>query len=193
VAIAKKKGAAKPKAKTKPRVKTPKFIPIKEKLKKDMGHWEYTGVNVDISENFGFVYLVINKTKNKYYIGKKQFWAYKKNSYVRKGKSLWRAYGTSSEHVCNDRREGDVMEFHMLGVFETRAWCNYTEAWLQMALCSITDRDSEGERRWYNNQVAAIRFIPKLDPKQHDTMETTLKRATKLIKLERKEDVKIIN
>jgi hypothetical protein len=77
----------------------------------------------------------------------------------------------------------------MLGVFNTRAWCNSTEAYLQMALQSITDRDETGERRWYNNQVAAVRFIPKEDKEQHEVMEKCLAKAQRLIKSGRKSNV----
>ena len=166
-----------------------KYVAKKEYIKHDLGHWNYTGVNVDISKHFGFCYLVINKTKNKCYIGKKQFWTYKKNTHIKTGRSFWRAYQTSSQHVIADSKEGDELEYYILGCFETRAWCNYTEAWLQMALCTITDRDTWGERRWYNNQVAPIRFIPKHDESQHEIMEKCFKRAQKLIKKIRERDV----
>jgi len=168
-----------------------KFVAKKEYIKSDLGHWKYTGVNADISKCFGFCYLVINKTRNKYYIGKKQLWTYKKNTHVKTGKAPWRVYATSSTHVKADAKLGDVLEFHMLGVYNTRAWCNYTEAYLQMALKVITDRDDEGERRWYNNQVAAVRFIPKLDKEQHETMDKCLSIAQRLIKSGRKSNVKI--
>jgi len=166
-----------------------KFVAKKELIKTDLGHWNYSGEDLDLSKHFGFVYLVINRTKNKLYIGKKQFWTYKKNTHIKTGKAYWRAYGTSSSHVAADAKANDELEFHILGAFETRAWCNYTEAWLQMCLCAITERDEAGERRWYNNQVAPIRFIPKADSLQHDTMEASLKRAQKLCKQSRKANV----
>jgi hypothetical protein len=167
-----------------------KFLAKKEYIKTDLGHWSYSGQNVDMSKCFGFVYLAINKTKNKFYIGKKQLWTYKKNTHVKTGKAPWRAYDTSSSHVKADIKEGDKIEFHMLGVFTTRAWCNYTEAWLQMVLQCITDRDSSGERRWYNNQVAAIRFIPKQDDNQHEVMLKSLAKSQRLIKTGKTKDVK---
>jgi hypothetical protein len=168
-----------------------KFIAKKEHIKTDLGHWKYTGENVNIADYFGFVYLVINTTKNKFYIGKKQFWSYKKNTHTKTGKSLWRAYGTSSTHVQKDAKQRDNLEYIILGVFKTRAWCNYSEAWLQMVLCSITDRDNQGERRWYNNQVSAIRFIPKQDEEQHTIMNNCLAKAKRHINKWRKLDVTI--
>jgi hypothetical protein len=166
-----------------------KYKAKKEKIKTDLGHWSYVGADIDLSEYFGFVYLVINKTNNKFYIGKKQFWTYKKNSYTKTGKAFWRSYKTSSVHVIEDGKNGADLEYHILGVFKTRAWCNYTEAWLQMALRSITDRDSQGERRWYNNQVAPIRFIPKQDEEQHNSMDSSFTKAKNLIRKWRKLDV----
>ena len=168
-----------------------KFVPKKEYIKNDLGHWNYTGVNVNLADKFGFVYLVINKTKNKFYIGKKQFWTYKKNTHIKTGKALWRAYPTSSAHVISDGKEGDELEYFLLTTFETRAWCNYTEAWLQMALCAITDRDEHGERRWYNNQVSPIRFIPKHDEEQHASMQKAFDKAKRLIKKYREKNVSI--
>lgn len=166
-----------------------KFVAKKEHIKTDLGHWKYTGANINLAEHFGFVYLVINKTKNKYYIGKKQLWSYKKNTHIKTGKALWRTYDTSSSHVKKDAKSGDKFDFVILGVFKTRAWCNYTEAWLQMTLETITERDDLGERRWYNNQVAAIRFIPKEDEEQHATMKKSLKKARSLILKGRKTNV----
>jgi len=159
-----------------------KFTAKKDYIKRDLGHWVYTGVNVDISQYFGFVYLVINKTKNKFYIGKKQLWTYKKNTYTKTGKSFWRSYKTSSVQLQLDEKEGDDMSYHILGVFQTRAWCNYSEAWLQMVLCTITDRDTSGQRKWYNNQVAPIRYIPKEDHAQHETMNKAAKKSEALVK-----------
>lgn len=159
-----------------------KFVAKKDYIKRDLGHWEYKGVNVDISKYFGFVYLAVNKTRNKFYIGKKQFWTYKKNTHIKTGKAYWRHYDTSSSHVKKDASQGDDISFHILGVFKSRAWCNYSEAWLQMVCCAITDRDEKGERRWYNNQVAPIRFIPKDDPEQHETMHKAARRCESLIK-----------
>lgn len=170
-----------------------KFQAKKEYIKNDLGHWNYTGINVNIADSFGFCYLVINKSKNMFYIGKKQFWTYKKNTHTKTGKSMWRAYGTSSSHVAKDGKAGDELEYHILGVFNTRAWCNYSEAYLQMALCSITDRDTNGERRWYNNQVAPIRFIPKQDPEQLEVMDKALNKAKRLVKKWRENDVKTSN
>jgi len=166
-----------------------KFNPKKEYIKSDLGHWSYTGVNIDISTCFGFVYLVVNKSKNKFYIGKKQFWTYRKNTHVKTGKAMWRTYNTSSSHVQEDSQNGDELEYHILGVFETRAWCNYTEAYLQMALCSITERDSNKERYWYNNQVAPIRFIPKQDENQELTMHKSLSKAQRILRKWRNKDV----
>jgi len=167
-----------------------KFSPKKEHIKTDLGHWNYTGINIDIAKYFGFVYLVINKSKNKFYIGKKQFWTYKKNTHIKTGKAMWRAYNTSSAHVIADSKKGDDLEYHILGVFETRAWCNYTEAYLQMALCAITDRDTQGERRWYNNQVAPIRFIPKQDDNQLSIMDKSFSKAQRLVKKWRTKNVR---
>jgi hypothetical protein len=167
-----------------------KYVAKKQYIKTDLGHWEYSGVNVDISKRFGFVYLVINRTRNMFYIGKKQFWSYKKNTHIKTGKSLWRAYTTSSSHVNDDIKNGDEVEFHILGVFKTRAWCNYTEAWLQMCLCSLTERDDNGERKWYNNQVAPIRFIPGLDQEQHDLMHLCLKKAKSILNKHKDLEVK---
>ena len=167
-----------------------KFKAKKDYLKRDLGHWKYCGEDKDISKCFGFVYLVVNEDKHKFYIGKKQFWTYKKNTHTKTGKAFWRTYTTSSAHVKKDLKAGDNMSFHILGVFNTRAWCNYSEAWLQMVLCAITDRDSSGERKWYNNQVAAIRFIPKDDPEQHDEMHEASGRAQELLSIYGDLDVK---
>jgi len=165
------------KKKRKPAYKPPLIM-----LKQELGHWEYKGKDYDTSTMFGFVYLLVDKATGKGYLGKRQLWSYKKNSMTKTGTSVWRTYHSSSEHVKEARAEGAQFEYHMLGVFKTRAWTSYTEAYLQFVLTTMTERDSNGERLWFNNQIAAIKFIPGLDEEQHSTMEGCLKRAKAILK-----------
>jgi len=161
--------------------KKAKYVPKDTKLKEELGHWNYTGKDRKLAESFGFLYLMVNKQTGMAYVGKRQFWAFKRNSMTKTGAALWRLYKSSSSHVKAAIKGGEAFEYHILGVFETRAWLSYTEAYLQMVLQTMTERASDGERMWYNNQVAAIRFVPKESKIEHKEMESCLSKAYKIL------------
>jgi len=170
------------KKKVTPKKKVPKYVAKKTMLQESIGHWYYNG-NMEISNKFGFLYLMINRTEGMAYIGKRQFWKYKKGSMTKTGANTWRLYKSSSSHIEECIKEGDEFSYHMLGVFETRAWLSYGEAYLQMALDTLTARDEKGNRLWYNNQVAPVKYIPKRSDIELKTLEDAFNSAHKLTSL----------
>jgi len=167
------------KRKVTPKKKVPKYVAKKTMLQESIGHWYY-GDDMDISNKFGFLYLMVNRTEGMAYIGKRQFWKYKKGSMTKTGANTWRLYQSSSSHIEECIKEGDEFSYHMLGVFETRAWLSYGEAYLQMALDTLTARDAKGNRLWYNNQVAPVKYIPKQSDTELKTLEDAFNTAHKL-------------
>lgn len=164
MALVKKKSPVK----RKPPVKA--YVAKSIKIKQELGYWEYNGPNVDVSDYFGFIYMMINKTNGMQYIGKRQFYTYKKGSMKRTGVNPWRNYSSSSSHVKDALANGDKFSYVILGVFDSRAWLSYTEAHLQMVFNTLVERDSDGERLWYNNQIAPIKYIPKKDNKAYSEL-----------------------
>jgi hypothetical protein len=157
------------------------YVPKKVMLKKELGHWNYSGTDRDVSNCFGFIYLMYNHTTGMSYIGKRQFWSFRRGSMVKTGAALWRLYKSSSSHVKEAVKNGDEFSYYMLGVFDTRAWTSYSEAHLQMVFDCLTERSTEGERMWYNNQIAPIKYIPKQDDKQLNELNLCIERGHKIL------------
>lgn len=124
------------------------------------GHWEYHD-KIDVDNSFGFVYLITNLLNGKRYLGKKQFHSYKKKKRVSETK--WREYTGSSTELNDDIKKMGKKNFHflILQVYKTRGGLVYGEANTQHKLDTLTQKDKNGERLWYNKQIGSIKFIPK--------------------------------
>lgn len=127
---------------------------------KGYGHWRYEG-EIIVDECFGFVYLITNLVSGKKYLGKKQFHSYRKKKRV--AESKWHMYtGSSTELNADIRKLGKhKFTFRILQVYKTRGGLVYGEANLQHKMNTLTEKDKEGERVWYNKQIASTKFIPK--------------------------------
>lgn len=126
----------------------------------DIGHWEYDGT-LDPEANFGFVYLIHNLKTGRKYIGKKQYYSYKKN---KKFKEMdWRGYTGSSKELNLDIETFGKGSFQFLILKEckTRGGLTYIEANMQHKLDALTERLEDGTRVYYNKQIGAIRYVPK--------------------------------
>ena len=151
-----------------------------KKLSKDeLGHW-LSKVDVNPSENFGFLYCIQNKVTNQFYWGKKQFFHGGKRKSVTYGKEMtWRTYTGSSIHLKADisKYGHDQFKFEIVDVYKTKGGLYYSEAYCQMVSDSMTEYLEDGETpRFYNRQIAAIRFVPK------ENVTEITKKYLKLIK-----------
>jgi len=137
--------------------------------KKDLGHWKFNE-DFDPDHWFGFLYCIENTVTKQFYLGKKQFRIQGKKRSKNYGKEhKWRSYVGSSEHLKKDIKlyDKDKFRFDMIELYRTRGGLNYVEAWCQMVSNSMTDcLDDEETPRWYNRQVAAIRWVPSETPTQ---------------------------
>ena len=123
------------------------------------GHWHHN-YRLEPDTSFGFVYLIKNLISNKSYIGKKQYYSYKKKKKFKPSK--WESYTSSSKALNLDIEKYGKENFHFEILFETvtRAWLTYMEVKLQYQYDVLTARDENGERLWYNGMIGAIKFIP---------------------------------
>jgi len=84
------------------------------------------------------------------------------------GKEMsWRTYTGSSTHLNNDIKKygHDKFKFVIIDVYKTRSGLSYAEAFVQMLVECMTTYLEDGKTpRWYNRQVAAIRFVTKETP-----------------------------
>lgn len=126
------------------------------------GHWETT-LNLDPENYFGFVYLITNLKTGKGYIGKKQYYSYKKSKRVKE--MPWRSYTGSSKALNADIKEYGKGNFSFVILHQcvSRGALTYTEANLQHKMDVLTERlEGTDERAYYNSQIGAIRYVPKL-------------------------------
>jgi hypothetical protein len=94
------------------------------------------------------------------YIGKKQFYHGGKKRSKTYGKEMaWRTYVGSSSHVKKDiaKYGKENFNFEIVDLYKTKGGLYYAEAYLQM-VCECMTSD-----KFYNKQIAAIRFVPKED------------------------------
>ena len=136
-----------------------------KKLSKDeIGHWE-TKSMFNPSKNFGFLYCIENTVTGQFYWGKKQFFHGGKKKSATYGKEMtWRTYTGSSVHLKADitLHGHDKFNFEIVDVYKTKGGLYYAEAYAQMVSESMTEMLKDGKTpRFYNRQIAAIRFIPK--------------------------------
>lgn len=139
--------------------------------KDDLGHWEFFGTfpkNIDRDNCFGFVYVIENTVTNQFYIGKKQFrrLGSKRSKFYGREVS-WRSYTGSSTVVNADIKKlgKDKFKFTMIDVYYSKGGLYYAEAYCQMILGVMTEYLPCGKLpRFYNRQIAAIRFVPKESP-----------------------------
>jgi len=111
------------------------------------------------------LYCIQNLETNQFYWGKKQFFHGGKKKSATYGKEMtWRTYTGSSEHLKKDINlyGHDKFKFEVVDVYRTKGGLYYAEAFCQMVSESMTEMlDDEKTPRFYNRQIAAIRFVPK--------------------------------
>ena len=121
-------------------------------------HW--VGVEPDPDKYYGFVYLITNNTNGKRYIGRKFYHIYVKKKKARD--SNWRTYTGSCKPLTEDIKElgKENFTFEILGQYYTRSNVLYYECNYQHKMDVLMERDTYGERVWYNARIDAIRFVP---------------------------------
>jgi len=133
-------------------------------LKSEIGHWK-TKVKFNPSKSFGFLYCIHNTVTDQYYWGKKQFFHGGKKKSKTYGKEMsWRTYTGSSTHLKKDiaKHGHDKFTFEIVDVYKTKGGLYYGEAYCQMVSESMTEYlPDKITPRFYNRQIAAIRFVPK--------------------------------
>ncbi len=138
----------------------------------DQGHWLSIDP-IEYVDNFGFLYAVHNLKANRYYLGKKQYNFEGRKTRTVNGKRKknpnygrdtgWRNYLTSSDNLKTDIKElgKDQFLFYHLRSLKTKGGLSYTEPNLIHRLDCLTELKEDGERRYYNNNASAVRFVPK--------------------------------
>lgn len=142
------------------------------------GHWNYP-IDIDINNWFGFIYRIVEKSTGKEYIGKKQFWAMRKRSYKgRKNKKItykesdWKTYTGSSNTLNKQIEENgkDQYLFLIESLHESKGSLYYAEVEKQVKENVLRECLDDGiTPKFYNGQISAVRFKPKL-PTQNEIL-----------------------
>lgn len=125
------------------------------------GHW-LSELEIDEEAFFGFIYLIVNTTNNKKYIGKKQFYQYRNRKKWKKFD--WQNYTSSSKSLNEDIKSlgKDSFAFYILFLCKTRGELTYLEANEQHKRDVLVSKLDSGEREYYNKSIAGIKFLPIL-------------------------------
>ena len=119
----------------------------------------------NIEDNYGFVYLIINKTNHKKYIGRKYFWQFRtprgKKRKV-KSESDWKNYYGSCPELKEDIDKLGRENFSrtILSLHKTKGKTNFGETSQLFKNDVLTESLDNGEPAFYNGNILG-RFYRK--------------------------------
>lgn len=137
----------------------------------DLGHWQYSKP-LDPSLWFGFIYRIVDNLSGKHYLGKKQFFSHttkavvgKKNRKHITKESTWKKYIGSSTHLnaAIAEKGKENFSFYIESLHVTKGSLYYAEVDVQIKENALRERLPSGERKYYNKQIACIKFLPPLE------------------------------
>ena len=112
----------------------------------------------DIGDNFGFVYLITNKSNQRQYIGRKYFWSFRtppgKKRKV-KQESDWKKYYGSCPELKEDlKRYGKgIFKREILSLHTTKGSCNYEETKQLFLNNVLSEALDDGTPAYYNSNI----------------------------------------
>lgn len=145
------------------------------------GHW-VCDHQVDEENYFGFIYLIVNTVNQRKYIGKKQYYQYRKGKKLKK--MAWKSYQGSSKELHKDIKKygKNLFVFQILFQCSSRGGLAYEEANLQHRTEVLTSKLPSGEKEYYNKSIAGIRFSVReeLSDEHKRRISEGLKKASRI-------------
>ena len=112
----------------------------------------------DIGDNFGFVYLITNKSNQRQYIGRKYFWSFRtppgKKRKVKQESDWKRYYGSCPELKEDIKKYGkEFFSREILSLHATKGTCNFEET-KQLFLNNVLSESlDDGSPAYYNSNI----------------------------------------
>ena len=112
----------------------------------------------DIGDNFGFVYLITNKSNQRQYIGRKYFWSFRKPPGKKrkvKQESDWKKYYGSCPELKEDIKKygKEFFSREILSLHATKGTCNFEET-KQLFLNNVLSESlDDGSPAYYNSNI----------------------------------------
>ncbi len=112
----------------------------------------------DIGDNFGFVYLITNKSNQRQYIGRKYFWSFRtppgKKRKVKQESDWKKYYGSCPELKEDIKKYGkEFFSREILSLHATKGTCNFEET-KQLFLNNVLSESlDDGSPAYYNSNI----------------------------------------
>ena len=112
----------------------------------------------DVGDNFGFVYLITNKSNQRQYIGRKYFWSFRKPPGKKrkvKQESDWKKYYGSCPELKEDIKKygKEFFSREILSLHATKGTCNFEET-KQLFLNNVLSESlDDGSPAYYNSNI----------------------------------------
>ena len=112
----------------------------------------------DVGDNFGFVYLITNKSNQRQYIGRKYFWSFRKPPGKKrkvKQESDWKKYYGSCPELKEDiKRYGkEFFSREILSLHTTKGTCNFEETKQLFLNNVLSEALDDGSPAYYNSNI----------------------------------------
>ena len=117
----------------------------------------------DVGDNFGFVYLITNKSNQRQYIGRKYFWSFRKPPGKKrkvKQESDWKKYYGSCPELKEDIKKygKEFFSREILSLHKTKGTCNYEETKQLFLNNVLSEALDDGAPAYYNSNILSRYF-----------------------------------
>ena len=112
----------------------------------------------DVGDNFGFVYLITNKSNQRQYIGRKYFWSFRKPPGKKrkvKQESDWKKYYGSCPELKEDIKKygKEIFSREILSLHKTKGTCNFEETKQLFLNNVLSEALDDGSPAYYNSNI----------------------------------------